>query len=96
MGQYRLSPRAQADLENIWDYTEERWGQSQAESYVRSIQAAIAAVTEDPRRGQKCDDIRKGYLGYSVERQVLFFRQIPEGIDVVRILHQSMNFDRHL
>ena len=37
MAWYLLSPRAQADLDDIWDYSCERWGDDRAESYVRSI-----------------------------------------------------------
>jgi toxin ParE1/3/4 len=37
---YVLSPAAGADLEQIWDYTAERWGQEQAERYVRAIRDA--------------------------------------------------------
>jgi plasmid stabilization system protein ParE len=27
---------------------------------------------------------------------VLFYRKAPEGVEVVRILHQRMDFQRHL
>ena len=32
---YRLSPAAEADLENIWDFTAQQWSPDQAESYIR-------------------------------------------------------------
>ena len=41
MSRYVLSPAARVDLEQIWDYTCERWDDSQAEEYVREIQRAI-------------------------------------------------------
>jgi toxin ParE1/3/4 len=44
MSRFSLSPRAQADqadIEEIWDYTEARWGCDQAEIYIRQIKAAI-------------------------------------------------------
>jgi toxin ParE1/3/4 len=49
MSRYVLSPRAQADLSDIWDYTAERWGVDQAEAYIRLIQHAIETVVDDPR-----------------------------------------------
>jgi plasmid stabilization system protein ParE len=36
-GGYILSPRAQRDMVEIWDYTAENWGDDQAESYVLAI-----------------------------------------------------------
>ena len=38
---YRLTPAAQRDLSSIWDFTQERWDENQAEIYVSEIRAAI-------------------------------------------------------
>ena len=32
-GHFVLTPRARADLDEIWDYTADRWGLDQAETY---------------------------------------------------------------
>jgi toxin ParE1/3/4 len=93
---YVLSPRAQADIDDIWDYTADRWSDDQAERYTEDIRHAIEAIARDPRRGRPCDHIRRGYRKYSVGAHVLFFRVVGDGIEVVRILHQRMDFDRHL
>ena len=96
MTNYVLSPLARADLDGIWDYSAEQWGETQAERYIRELWQAIEFVATDPRRGRACDDIRAGYHKYAVGRHVLFFRLTAAGIDVVRILHGRMDFDRHL
>ncbi len=96
MGRYLLSPRARADLDEIWNYTVERWGADQAETYVRSIQSAIEMLAADPRRGQPIPAVRPGYWKYPTGSHVIFFRIIRDGIDVVRILHGRMDFGRHL
>jgi toxin ParE1/3/4 len=93
---YILSPRAQADIEEIWDYTAETWDDDQAERYIRQILDAIERIAADPRRGRPCDHIRPGYRKYSVGAHVLFFKVIGDRIDVVRVLHQRMDFERHL
>ena len=36
-GRFVLSPRAESDLDEIWDYTAERWGLDQTETYTRDI-----------------------------------------------------------
>lgn len=95
MSGYVLSPRAQADLDEIWDYTAERWDEDQADRYIHDIRAAIEAIASDPRRGRACDYIRSGYRKYQAGSHMLFFRIIHGGIDVVRILHQNMDFERH-
>ena len=95
-GRYALSPRARGDLDEIWDYSAERWGEQQAESTIRAIQKAIEAVASAPRRGRSCDEIRTGYFKYAAGSHVIFFRLTKTGIDVVRVLHQRMDFNRHL
>ena len=56
-----LTPRAQADLEEIWDYTAARWGPDQAESYLRLLWKAIEEVTERPAVGKVSPDAGAGY-----------------------------------
>lgn len=96
MSGYVLSPAAVADLEAIWDQGEERWGIGQAEVYARGLQRAMETVAADPRRGRPCDDIRLGYRKFAVGAHMLFCRPHPAGIEIVRILHQRMDFIRYL
>ena len=44
MSRYVLSPRARADLDDIWAYTARRWGTDQAEDYIRLVQNAIEGL----------------------------------------------------
>ena len=53
-------------------------------------------VTEDPRRGRPSNELRKGYRKYPAGSHMLFYRSIKSGIDIVRILHGRMDFERHL
>ena len=97
MSQYLLSPATQADLEQIWDYTRGRWGVDQAEEYLRQLQRAIERAAANPRIGRACDEVRPGYRKLAAGSHTLFYRVIAEAvIDVVRILHQRMDVDRHL
>lgn len=97
MSGYLLSPAAQADLEQIWDYTHEHWGVDQAEQYLRELQRAIERAAANPRIGRACEEIRPGYRKLAAGSHVLFYRVTTEEvIDVVRVLHQRMDVDRHL
>ncbi|WP_433603730.1 type II toxin-antitoxin system RelE/ParE family toxin (plasmid) [Nocardia sp. CA-135953] len=97
MSRYLLSPAAQADLEQIWDYTAQRWDADQAEEYLRALQRAIERAAVNPRIGQACDEIRPGYLKLAAGSHMLFYRVTADGeVDVVRVLHQRMDIDRHL
>ncbi len=96
MSRYTLTPRARSDIEEIWNYAAARWNIDQAEVYLRQIKAAIEVIAADPSRGRACDDVRAGYRKYPAGSHVLFYRATPHGIDIVRFLHQRMEFERHL
>jgi toxin ParE1/3/4 len=96
MKRLEFTPRAQRDIEEIWNYSFNRFGAEHAEAYIRDLQRAAQAVAEDPRRGRVCDDIRAGYRRFSVGSHVLFFRAAEERVIVIRIPHQRMDFERHL
>jgi toxin ParE1/3/4 len=95
-GRYTLSPRAQLDLEGIWDHTEKRWGIAKAEEYTIQLWRQIEAVADNPASGRECAEIRAGYFKYRSGSHFLFYRLTEAGIDIVRILHERMDFPRHL
>jgi toxin ParE1/3/4 len=95
-GRFVLTPRAQADLDEIWDYTAERWGLDQAETYVRQLWKHIQTVADKPSLGRECEEVRAGYRHYPSGSHVLFFRLTDAGIDIVRILHERMDYERHI
>jgi len=95
MGGIVLTPAAQADVDEIWDYTLERWGLEQAETYTRQLWKNIETLAEHPSLGKECSEVRPGYRQYPSGSHILFYRLIPNGIDVVRILHERMDYQRH-
>ena len=92
-----LSPKAKADLSKIWDYTYSEWGVEQAEKYVRDLWSVMQEQTREFTKSVDIGDVRKGYRKVRSGSHVIFFKVTREGVvDVVRILHQKMDFDRHL
>ena len=95
-GRFVLTPRAAADLDDIWDYTADRWGLDQAETYTRQLAKDIQTVADKPSRGRQCDEVRAGYRKYPSGSHVLFYRLTDDGIDIVRILHERMDPEQHI
>jgi len=96
MSQVVLSPKAKSDLSGIWDYTLEEWGVEQAEKYVRELWAALQSQSRDHSTSTNISDVRAGYRKIRYGSHVIFFRFVDGGIDVIRILHQRMDFERYL
>lgn len=94
---YKLSPLAEVDLEKIWLYTFKEWSLEQADKYIHSIMTAIKLLAI----GKKCGtqtSIRNGYLKYFVGSHVVYFvkHKSSESIDIIRILHKSMDTEKRL
>ena len=89
---YLLSPAAQKDLSEIWDYSAQNWGTEQANRYVLGIRYSCEALAAGRERGRPIDEIRPGYRKLAVQSHFLCYRITNAGlIDVVRILHQRMD-----
>ena len=95
MRELRLSPAAAADLDAIWDYTAEHWSADQADRYTDDIRDACHALAAGRKTG-RATDVRPGYLTYTLRAHIIYFRDRDNGIEVIRILHQRMDADRHL
>lgn len=91
----RLTPLAEADLEDIWIYTLERWSLEQAEHYVSELSAAFERLARREWVGRP-SRAGEGYWRYLVGSHVVFYRETAETLDVIRVLHQRMDVDRHL
>lgn len=90
-----FSPAALSDIDQIWTYTAENWGLDQADRYVDDIHNACLDLADGVKQGRQVD-VRVGYLKYAIGRHLIFYRLSDVGISVVRVLHQSMDVDRHL
>lgn len=92
---YRLTPRAVIDLEDIWLYTFQNWSLEQADRYQNDIVAAITALANGNKTGRRVD-IRAGYFKYLAGSHYVFYRRSDLSLDVIRVLHQSMDASAHL
>lgn len=96
MSQLRLGPKARTDLAAIWDYTALHWGDEQADAYVLSLGETMKLLANQPGLGRNIDDIREGYFKFPAASHIFIFRSQPGTIEIVRILHKSMDVERHL
>lgn len=92
---YKLSPLAEADMEDIWLYTFQNWSVEQADRYHAALVAAFEGLASGLKSGRAVD-IRERYFRYAVGSHCVFYRLSDSSLDVVRVLHQKMDANRHL
>ena len=96
MAEYRLTPAATRDLENIWLYTRSQWSIEQADRYAGFLASAFAELARAPNIAPSCEHIRSRYRCRTIERHTIYFRVADYGISITRILHYRMDAGRHL
>ncbi|HSC76179.1 MAG TPA: type II toxin-antitoxin system RelE/ParE family toxin [Pseudomonadales bacterium] len=92
---FKLRPKAEEDLENIYQYSIEHWGNTRADEYIREISTAFLTLAENPLLGRDCSDIRPEFRAFTVASHVVFYKPSNSGVAVVRVLHQSMDCQKY-
>jgi toxin ParE1/3/4 len=91
-----LSPAAILDLQSISDYTLQTWGSEQEELYLKGLWRKLAVIQSDPSSYRLREDLVKGCRSARHEKHTIFFTVHGQTLQVIRILHASMDFSRHL
>jgi toxin ParE1/3/4 len=100
----RLGQQAEQDYVEILQWTVKTFGEGQASNYAETIALAIEALEGGPDifGARAREDIQPGIRTLHVARQgragrhFVVFRAAGSDIDVLRLLHDSMDFPRHL
>ncbi|MBK8145906.1 MAG: type II toxin-antitoxin system RelE/ParE family toxin [Bacteroidetes bacterium] len=89
-------PFARIDLEDIWSYTLEKWSVEQAEFYVREIYNELKKLSIHPSIAKSVIFNEVEYLQFKINHHFAFCRATYDELMVIRILHERMDFQRHL
>lgn len=102
----RLAAAAERDLQGILRWTEEQFGPSPARAYLETIIASLEALAVGPEaaRAKPRNEILPGLFSLHIARggrrgrHLVLFRvdRARMIIDVLRLLHDSMDFAQHL
>lgn len=97
MAKVILRQKAIDDLNNIWDYTFEKWSEKQADKYYATLKSACKEIGENPDLGREYTGIKRSLLGFESGKHIIFYHMISEEeIEVIRILHQRMDLKNRL
>jgi toxin ParE1/3/4 len=96
MGNYRLTKRAERDIDQLYEYGLSNFGLEQAQSYFLGLHERFQILTDSPRLGREADELVLGLRRVEYSVHVIFY--IPEdlGVLIVRVLRAEMDFKRHL
>lgn len=92
-----ISSEALSDLEEIWIYTLKKWSKEQADRYYSLLIEDIEFLQSNYYTGKSAEYIRPGYRVSFVKSHIIFYKLVDDQkLEVIRILHQSVNIDKWL
>jgi len=96
VAKFRLSLSAAKSIADIDAYTTESFGAKQAVRYLKNLLDRIEQLSEHPEHGKKRDELKVGYYSYFVGSHTIYYRLNDDYLEVIDVLHQSMEPQRHL
>ncbi|MBF0269322.1 MAG: type II toxin-antitoxin system RelE/ParE family toxin [Alphaproteobacteria bacterium] len=96
MGEYVLSNKAADDLDGIYVYSFQAFGEVQADAYFNSLSDCLQSLADNPSLGHAVPDLHEGLHCHHHARHLVFYLTELGGVFIVRILHDAMDAKRHI
>jgi toxin ParE1/3/4 len=92
VSQLRISPRANSDLIEIWSYIADD-SAANADAFIDKLHRMIRSLADKPGSGRRREELAPGIQSFPFGRYVIFYRVIPTGIEIVRVLHGARDIE---
>jgi toxin ParE1/3/4 len=85
-------PKVRIDLAEIWDYIADD-SETQADNFVYRIDKTFNSLAENSYMGRSRSELAEGLRSFPIGRYVIFYQVIPDGVEIVRVLHSARDID---
>ncbi len=93
---YRLSRKAQEDIEGIYIYSYENFGEEQADIYYNGLERSLRLLGDSPMYGRPAAEYAPELRRLEYGSHVIFYLPEERMAFIVRVLHGSMDPGQHL
>jgi toxin ParE1/3/4 len=91
MAEYKLAQRARADLIDIYDFTEGRFGAYQAEAYHAGLVRSFGLLADFPLIGQPIDEVAAGHRRFRFQSHLIFYTVQPDYVEIRAVVHAAQD-----
>lgn len=92
MARITRRPQAEADLVEIWHFIADD-SLDEADRWIDRLDDKLRLWASQPLMGRAREELAPGLRSLPFGRYVVFFMPLPDGLDVVRILHSARDVD---
>lgn len=88
MPQLEYSKLARLELINIIEYTRGQWSDTQAQSYLNSLEATFHLLAQYPSMGRSFSARFRQWRRFEHKHHVILYQPIQGGVRIERIFHE--------
>lgn len=92
----KLRPKAESDLEDIWDYTLSQWGRNQAVTYLQNLKSAVELLADFPEMARLREEFTPAVRLYPVREHLIIYLVNGMDLEVIRVVHNRANWAHFL
>ena len=92
----QITPKAEQDLSEIFEYTFHKWGIIQAEKYQDELFNSMQLILENKEIGKAYPYFKREYRKLHINRHLIFYKIESKNCIIVRILHDSVDIRKQL
>ena len=85
-------PLAEQDLLDIWEFIAED-SLDRADEFLDRLEGKLQTLALNSGMGRRREELLTGLRSFPSDNYIVFYREIEGGIDVIRILHGSRDFE---
>jgi toxin ParE1/3/4 len=94
MARRRIRPDSKEDLNQIWTFVAVN-NPKAGDAMIDRLTEAFEMLLTMPLAGRARPEFGENLRSFVVDNHVVFYETVPEGIDIVRIMHGRRNFEPH-
>ena len=83
------TPSANQDLLEVWTYVAVNGDVIAADGLLDAIDQRCNTLAEFPHIGRRREELAPGLRSFPEGQYLVFYREMPDGIEIVRVLHGS-------
>jgi toxin ParE1/3/4 len=91
MTAYTISKNADEDLQDIYWFTHERWGEQQAEFYINGLFSTFDKLAQFPEMGRLRAELSAKIRSFAHKRHVIFYVSMERQVGISRVLHGAVD-----
>ena len=91
---YKLSEQAELDIEDILEFSLERFGYAQALAYSDGLEKVLELLGRDPHVGELHEWIAEGVRRFCYQVHSIYYVETMECAFILRVIHQRRDIDQ--